>query len=278
MAGRADFTMGQRASFQQSCRLRRAAVCAGAILLICAPAAARDDGACRFPEIARGVATAATDARSIRLADGREVTLAGLAFLQADTSQDRDVRNAVETMVRGQAVTLRGPSAEPDRYGRLAAFVFVNASETPVQYSLLERGMAQAEGASGLGESCRAALLRRELAARGARLGLFADPRYAILAPDDADLHTRPGRFAVIEGKVVSVRQTSATTYINFGRRWSETLSVAIPRGHVPSFAEAGLEPMQLDGRVLRVRGYVEARSGPVIEATAPGQIEIVRN
>lgn len=268
--------MGPWALLAQSSGLCRAAVC-GTLVLAAAPAAANEDP-CRFAEVARGVAAAAVDARSFRLMDGREVKLAGLAFQPADTLHNRDMMRALDAAVRGRPVILRSPSAEPDRYGRVTAFAFVNASETPVQYDLLERGLAHADGMPGLGKACRTALLAREQAARAARLGLWADPRYAIRAPGDAELKARPGSFAVVQGEVVSVRQTAATTYINFGRRWSETLSVAIPRRHLPAFAEEGITLETLEGRTLRVRGYVEARTGPVIEATGPAQIEIVQD
>jgi len=33
------------------------------------------------------------------------------------------------------------------------------------------------------------------------------------------------GRFSLVEGKVLSVREAGATIYLNFGRRWSEALT-----------------------------------------------------
>ena len=65
------------------------------------------------------------------------------------------------------------------------------------------------------------------------------------------------------------------TIYINFGRRWSEALTVTILKRHERSFAAAGIEPRTLEGRLVRVRGYVDVRNGPVIEASRPEQIEI---
>jgi micrococcal nuclease len=40
-------------------------------------------------------------------------------------------------------------------------------------------------------------------------------------------------------------------------------------------FTGAGLPPKSLENRLLRVRGYVEERNGPRIEAMRPEQIEI---
>jgi hypothetical protein len=41
-------------------------------------------------------------------------------------------------------------------------------------------------------------------------------------------------------------------------------------------FAAAGREPKKLEGRRIRVRGWIEERGGPWIEASRPEQIEIV--
>jgi hypothetical protein len=62
---------------------------------------------------------------------------------------------------------------------------------------------------------------------------------------------------------------------VNFGKRWSEALTVTILKRNEPAFVAAGIEPRTLEGRIVRIRGYVEMRSGPVIEAIRPQQIEV---
>jgi hypothetical protein len=80
------------------------------------------------------------------------------------------------------------------------------------------------------------------------------------------------GRFALVEGKVLSVRESGATIYLNFGRRWTQNFTVIILRRHRREFATAGVDPKRLEGHPIRVRGWIEQRSGPVIEAVAPEQ------
>jgi hypothetical protein len=112
--------------------------------------------------------------------------------------------------------------------------------------------------------------------ARTQRLGLWGEPDYAIMSAEDgAGLLGQEGRFAVVEGKVASVRESGGTIYMNFGRRWSQALTVTIPKRQERSFAAAGLQPDRLANLRLRVRGYIEERAGPRIEATRPEQIEI---
>ena len=72
------------------------------------------------------------------------------------------------------------------------------------------------------------------------------------------------------------MRESGGTIYVNFGRRYTRDFSVIIASRLRRSFAAAGIEPKSLEGRRIRVRGFIERRSGPVIEAAAPEQIEIV--
>jgi hypothetical protein len=124
---------------------------------------------------------------------------------------------------------------------------------------------------------CAAELLARERAARKAKLGLRAISYYDSLDTDNpADVLAKRGRFALVEGKVVSVRESGATIYVNFGRRWTEDFTVTILKRNERSLVAAGLEPERLAGRRVRVRGWIELRGGPWIEATRPEQIELI--
>ena len=90
------------------------------------------------------------------------------------------------------------------------------------------------------------------------------------------ELQAARGQFALVEGKVLSVRESGATIYLNFGRRWTRDFTVTILKRHRREFAVAGIDPKGLEGRPIRVRGWIEQRGGPVIDAVAPEQIERV--
>jgi hypothetical protein len=162
----------------------------------------------------------------------------------------------------------------PDRYGRIHAFASVNGSETPIQYVLLDRGLAVTGTRIG-DAACREALLVRERAARAARLGIWGSGDYRLHQADDPGAILQDvGRFAIVEGRVVSVRESGNTVYVNFGRRWSEDFTVTIAKRAEPTFVSAGLSPRSLAGRIVRVRGVIEERSGPWIEAVAADQFD----
>jgi hypothetical protein len=55
-------------------------------------------------------------------------------------------------------------------------------------------------------------------------------------------------------------------------------LSVQVPGRALQDFRAAGLEPKGLEGRLVRVRGWLRAGSGePTIRADHPEQIELLR-
>jgi endonuclease YncB( thermonuclease family) len=233
--------------------------------LIAWPASAQDT--CKFSAIGTAEVAAVRDGRTLLLADGRELRLAAIEI--ADSS-----RAALQDLIGARALRLESLAAERDRYGRLVAFAFAGEAKESLQQALLAQGQARVSARVG-DKACADALLAVERNARAARRGLWADPNFAPLSSENhARLRAERGHFTLIEGKVLSVRESGGTLYLNFGRRWTRDFSVIILRRNQRSFAAAGIEPKRLEGRRIRVRGWLEQRRGPVIEAAAPEQIE----
>jgi endonuclease YncB( thermonuclease family) len=234
-------------------------------LLPFAPAAQ----ACGTEVLEPGRVAAIEDTRTLRLADGRKIRISGIEWgIPADAA-----RAALSALALDRDVALRG-APKPDRYGRIHAFPSVNGSETPIQYALLDRGLAVAGTRIG-DAACREALLRLERAARAARLGIWGADNYRLYQADDpAAILSSRGRFAIVEGRVVSVRESGNTVYVNFGRRWSEDFTVTISKRTEPAFISAGLPLRSLSRRIVRVRGVIEERAGPWIEATDAEQFD----
>jgi Staphylococcal nuclease homologue len=210
------------------------------------------------------------DARTFRLDDGREVRLAGVEPAASDNT-----KAALTAIIAGRDVTLHGEDDTPDRYGRQPAFVFLTGTEAPVQSELLRRGEALVS-TEVTNKDCAADLAAAEAEARQAKKGTWAGPAAIKNAESPGDILAGIGRFTVVDGKVLSVRQAGATTYLNFGRNWTRDFAVTISRRMMPAFEAAGLLPKSLENRRIRVRGFVEARGGPRIEALRVGQIEVL--
>jgi endonuclease YncB( thermonuclease family) len=250
---------------------RRAAISLGAIMLAAASGPAHAAGCWLEPQ-GEGRVAAVIDARSFRLEDGREVRLAGIEPVGV-TNASRS--SALATIIAGREVTLRGEDDTPDRYGRQPAFAFLAGSETPVQALLLAQGEALVSPTI-TNKDCASILSAAEAAGREARQGLWTNPAAIKNAESPGDISAGIGQFMVAEGKVWSVRQAGATTYLNFGRNWTRDLAVTISRRMLPAFEAAGIVLKSLENRRIRVRGWVEARGGPRIEVLHVGQIELV--
>lgn len=266
----------------------RALVLLGGVILAWtgeARAEAAPVGRCSFERAGNGLVRAVTDGRTLVLDDGREVRLDGIEVPLppragkdvADGSQLAQV--ALANLAVGQKVELRQRvRGQTDRYGRLQAFVHL-AGGPPgrsAAHEMLATGYAQVAAQVG-DRACAAELLGRERAARDAKLGLWAEPGYAVLRADSGtELLGGRGLFTLAEGKVLSVRESGGTIYMNFGRRGSQALTVTILKRQERIFAAAGVAPNRLENRHVRVRGWVEERNGPRIEASGPEQIEIL--
>jgi endonuclease YncB( thermonuclease family) len=225
---------------------------------------------CTLEAMGTGRVRAVIDGRTVSLADGRELRLSGIEVAES-------AKSALEQAVLGRELTLFRLGPDGDRYGRIVTILAPDGGGIgeSVQHALLAQGHAQVAGnIDDLG--CAGALLRAEDGARNAGLGLWAEPHYVVRRAGNPEriLELR-GRFAVVEGKVLSVRESGATIYVNFGRRWSEDFTVTVRKRDERSFKSSGLELKKLEGRTVRVRGVIEERGGPWIEAMHAGQIEI---
>jgi endonuclease YncB( thermonuclease family) len=227
---------------------------------------------CSFQRQGEGRVAAVIDARSFRLTDGREIRLAGLEPVASDLANRTAALSAI---VAGQDVALHGEDDTPDRYGRQPAFVFLDGSGNSVQAMLLAQGEALAS-ADIADKDCAAALIAAETSGRDAKRGAWAGSAVIKNAESPGDILAGNGRFMLVEGRVLSVRQAGATTYLNFGRNWTRDFAVTIPRRSLSSFEAAGVAPKSLENRRIRVRGFVETRTGPRIEVVWVGQIELL--
>jgi endonuclease YncB( thermonuclease family) len=224
------------------------------------------------------------DGGSFLLEDGREVRLAGIevprpsapAGDSAGQAAAQAARAALERLLANAQLTFQRLGPESDRYGRLLAHVFIerDGGQVWLQRELVAQGHALVT--ARLNPGCAKELLKAEQTARAAGSGLWAHGQFrARSAEKPEDILNERGRFALVEGKVLSVRESGGTVYLNFGRRWTRDFAVTVLKRNERLFAAAGLELKKLEGRRVRIRGWVEERGGPRIEAQGPEQIEI---
>lgn len=251
---------------------------AACLLAAAAPLAA---ASCGGIVVATGAIAGWADPATLVLADGTQVRLDGIEIPPGPPgARYRDAARALAEAHRGTTVTIVAPARAFDRYGRLRGHAVLpgtpSATPATLQQLLLAQGLARVAPRTG-GRGCAATLWPHEGRARRAKLGLWADPYYDLARAETPQAAlAATGRLALVEGRIVSVRESGATIYLNFGRRWTEDFTVTIAKRDERRFQEAGLEPRRLAGRHVRIRGWIEERGGPWIEATQPEQIELV--
>jgi endonuclease YncB( thermonuclease family) len=224
---------------------------------------------CPLAPLGTAKVAAVRDGRTLALAGGRVLRLAAIEVAPSSSA-------ALQALAAGKTLRLFRLGADRDRYGRLVAFASAGEAAQTLQQRLIEEGEARV-GARVGNKACADMLLAAERKARAERLGLWADPNFAPLPADNlARLTAERGRFALVEGKVLSVRESGGTIYLNFARRWSQGLSVLIARRQRSAFAAAGINVHDLKDRRIRVRGFLEERRGPIIEAETAEQIELL--
>lgn len=259
-------------------------VVAAALAGSCSAAAAQPAPAvaCGGAEFARGTVSRIIDGNTFVLDDGREVRLAGVDVppLDASVPGGTAAKATLDALVNGDQIVLRKAAFPTDRYGRLSAYAYAVRDDEEIfaQGELVSAGYARIADRIG-NRSCTVELLGREQAARAGKLGLWADSYYHPLdAESPADVLAHRGRFALVEGRVVSVRESGAVIYVNFSRRWSEGFAVTVLKRNERNFTAAGLNLPALEGRRIRVRGWIEVRGiagSPAITVDHPEQIEL---
>lgn len=212
----------------------------------------------------------------IALASGRVVRLVDLRLAGAEEDSAPGRPGAFDWLrsLTGEAVTVRAVG-DSDRWGRFSAQLAVGAPPIDAADLLVAEGLALVS-AGDRDRLCRAGLLRLEEQARAAGRGVWAGGRRLIPARNGEALRQAVGRFVLVEGRVVSVGERRARTYLNFGRDFGRDFAATVPRRAWQALKRDHPEKAALRGRTVRVRGILEVRRGPTIEIAAPDMIELL--
>jgi hypothetical protein len=246
-----------------------------AFLLAAGPSALRA-AECDSPASGEGLRLEAVSPQlDLFLSDGRRIHFPALEPPRAsafEPERPQSVAKEIKALLADKPLAVR-PLGPPDRWGRVPARLFVAGESESLDETLAAAGLAMATAATApCAEKVRAA----EAEARAARVGLWADPAFAVLAADQPqDYSARAGALALAEGKVRSIGRTAPRLYLNLGARYGG-LALTISRRNLPAFERAGLTEATLRDRNVRARGVLEIRTGPQIELFHPGQIEFM--
>lgn len=232
-------------------------------LLLAAPA---------FAEPANTALSHALSGNDVALADGRMVHLSGVAQPFDDAGRNQAQKNLQDLIADRQIVF---EDAAPDRYGRLSAQIYALDREGKkiwLQGEMLKRGLAFVYPPTGFEERLDE-MIAAEASARRVQAGIWADAAYADSPADKAT--AKEGSFAFVSGVIVDTARVKNMVYLNFGPDWRSDFTIAIAAHDLHNFRRAKIDPLELKGKTVCVRGWVKQNYGPMIAVTDPGQIEI---
>jgi endonuclease YncB( thermonuclease family) len=220
------------------------------------------------------------DGETIRLGDGRIIRLAGVVRDRtgfAHAKAGRQFNDGVLALALNRRARLKLVERRADRYGRWRAHVFVQGEpQIWLQARMVASGSARVSAFRDDAQ-CAKALLVLEQAARGAGLGLWAKPKFGIRrAHDTARLNGDINTFQIVEGRIRQVARRRKRIYFNFGADWRQDFTATIAPGQKRYFIKSGLDLDALQGKMVRVRGWVISQDGPMIGLAHPMQIELV--
>jgi micrococcal nuclease len=118
-------------------------------------------------------------------------------------------------------------------------------------------------------------MLKINRRARVARLGIWANPFYAMVSHRRAGDHI--GTFQLVEGRVKRTAVIRRWAYVDFGSEWRTHFTISIRRRDHRGFRKTfGKRLKRLKGKRVWVRGWLRLFNGPMIEATHAEQIEVL--
>ena len=211
----------------------------------------------------------------IVLADGRLIFFPSLEpprATPAAPARPAEVASELTSLLRDKPLLVL-PLGGVDRWGRIPARLLVEGESESADEARAAAGLVMASSDPG---PCGAGVTAAEAEARAAKLGIWADPAFAVLSPDDpAVFASRAGTLVLVEGPIHSIGHSAGRTYLNFaGRRGGVSLVVA--RRNLAAFERAGFSDKTLVNRRVRARGVVEIGVAPQIDLFHPGQIEFM--
>jgi endonuclease YncB( thermonuclease family) len=222
------------------------------------------------------------DGDTVRLDDGWQVRLVGIQAPKLPLGRKNfkiwpladEAKSVLETLLLNREVELAYGGQRVDRHGRRLAHLFL-ADGTWIQGELLLAGMARVYSFPD-NRAVVAEMLVAEGRARHSRAGIWDNRWYAVRAADD--LARDIGSFQLVEGRVVDAADVRGTVYLNFGADWRSDFTIKVAKRSRKRFDAAGFDLQALEGRIVRVRGWIDAYNGPMIEMTHPEQIEVLDN
>lgn len=225
------------------------------------------------------VAERAVDGDTIKLRGGERVRYLGMDSPENGEPFHEEAKKRNAGLISGKKVKLVVCAEEPqDKYGRTLAWVYTGDSLL-VNAALLREGLAKLMIIPPCGLEKEKEFIRIEKEAQAGHRGIWGlkggngSGGGPLIPAHDAMKHV--GEAVSVKGRVKEVHRSRKIIFINFSSR-RDGFAAVIFKGSFDAFSSAGMDPLDLMGRVVTVKGVVRKYGDRAeIIVKLPTQIEI---
>ncbi|MGL1922478.1 MAG: thermonuclease family protein [Hyphomicrobiales bacterium] len=227
------------------------------------------------------------DGDTVILSSGKQVRMVGTQAPKLALSRKKFIdwpladiaKNELENIALGKDVELKYGGQKIDRHRRILAHLFITDDDGQkiwLQEYMLQQGLARTYSFKD-NRSCIYNLYAAEDQARKANKNIWNQKYYDIIqATDLKKLNKEHGTYQLIEGKLLKFEYRYGQLYFNFGSDYRTDFTINVRKANRLAFAQSKLDFSALVGKTIRIRGWLEQRGGPMIEATHPEQLEFL--
>ena len=170
--------------------------------------------------------------------------------------------------------TVNRDQGRVNRMGHNIAQLERESDKAWIQGALLSLGLARARTTQRNPEMAQQ-MYDLEQAAMAQKLGIW-EKTVKVLTPDETSFYE--GSFQIVEGRIVSTALKQNRVYLNFGQNWKDDFTVSIAPEDKRVFLKQNLDPLQWNGKQVRVRGWIESYNGPYMQINHPQAIEVAED
>ena len=218
--------------------------------------------------------------QTLHLADGRLIRLAEIlppaaAIPGSNFDPSAAAVAYLQSVTLGRKVEVRFGGGRHDRYGVTIAHVYVaGESQLWLQEGLVSAGLAQVFPQTG-NHACFRQLAVSEMKARRESRGLWGLAFFKVLQASDArSILNLVQTYQIIEGKAEHVAHAGARLIVHFSEKSKTGFNAVIEPAALKQLSEQ--DPDGWQGKMLRIRGWIERKKGPAISITQPEQLELL--
>lgn len=235
-------------------------------------------------ETGRETVNVAVDGIRLMLNNGQVVELAGIDIPGMNSPKDPgdfplQAKAALDQIFATDKDIILYQTRDKDmgrtnRMGHILAHIVQKPGNIWMQAYLVRQGLARVAPTPRNPEMA-AQLYAIEQTARENKVGMWAEDTGFGIYPTSAPIDARE-QFIIAQGTVAKAAIVNNRVYLNFGDNWRTDFSVGIDPDVRRAMAKTGIDSLQLQGKEIRIRGWVREYNGPFVDLETPAQIELM--